>query len=111
MSIGIRAHMLISFPTDPASGNIDRLRAYCAQQEFIMSSQFRLPLLQQKTRRKHSKKPFGTKKSGVHQNQMGAQGLKMHNKRVIDMISKVITLMQQYFLLAERVQNFIKKSH
>lgn len=42
---------------------------------------------------------------------MGAQALKTHNKRVIDVISKVITLMQQYFLLAERVQVFIKKSH
>lgn len=42
---------------------------------------------------------------------MGAQALKTHNKRVIDVTSNVITLMQQYFLLAERVQVFIKKSH
>lgn len=42
---------------------------------------------------------------------MRAQGLKMHSRRVIDVISQLVTLMQQYFLPTERVQDFIAKSH
>lgn len=71
-----------------------------------MSSQFRFPSLQ-KRRLKNIQK----KKSGVHQNQMGVQGLKTHNVRVTDVISQVITVMQQYFLPTERAQDFITMSH
>lgn len=42
---------------------------------------------------------------------MGAQGVKTHNKRAMDVISQVITVMQQYFLPTERVQDFITMSH
>lgn len=72
-----------------------------------MSSQFRFPSLQRKKAKKNSQK----KKPSVHQNQMGAQGLKTHNKGAMDVISQVITLMQQYFLPIERDQDFITMSH
>jgi len=42
---------------------------------------------------------------------MGAQGLKTHNKRAMNVISQVITVMEQYFLPTERAPDFITMSH